>query len=372
MRPNTASGARSRRGGALLAVLWVVAALSAIALSIAATVRSEVERTTIHSEGVKAYFLARAGIERAALWVQWGANQHVGGPGPQYFQIGMRSLAFSFPSGEVIVDVIPEASKLNINRVDVEELLLLLVNLGMNPVEAQQLSIAVDHWRKPAQGGFSGLDALYVARNPSFPARQSSLENVEELLLVHGMTPELFYGTYIPASGMMGMAAMASMEVAMSEMDAEDKMMMAERQQHMTQEMLMEHAPLVWRGGLRDCVSVFGSIRAVDVNWAQPAVLAAIGLPPHAVMAIVRRRMLQPFRTEADLQQLGISNLNGASRLRVGGRTQYTLRATAQIRQQDGSLSNVRRTVAAVVDLNESAGDRPFTTMRWYDTAWKQ
>lgn len=353
MGTNRKAGARprrrQRRGAALLAVLWLAAALSAIALTVATTVRAEIERSTIHAEGVQAYFLARAGVERAALWVQWGRTES---EGARYYQRGMRSLAYSMPSGEVVVDVIPEAAKLDINRVSMEDLVRLLQGLGLDPLSVQELAAAIMHWREPGGQGYSAFDAFYASRNPSFPARRSSLENVEELLLVKGMTPDLFYGTYVPFPG-----AMPGLEPGQGSME---------------EGFLPGSAPLVWRGGLRDCVSVFGSTSAVDVNWAEPAVLFAVGLPPQAVEAIVARREIQPFRNETDLLAIGPPTMPGFSRLRVGGRSQYTLRATARLRQQDGRLSNVRRTVAATLDLNEVAGDRPFTTLRWYDTAWRQ
>ena len=61
----------ARRGGALLAVLWLSAALSAIAFSLANTVRGEVERTSTAVDGLKTYYLADAGVERGILYVQW-------------------------------------------------------------------------------------------------------------------------------------------------------------------------------------------------------------------------------------------------------------------------------------------------------------
>lgn len=354
-RPHQRLASRRRlrqQGAALLAVLWLSAALSAIALTIAATVRAEIERSTIQSEGVRAYFLARAGIERAAVWVQWGRTDAGQGANARYYRLGIRSLAFSMPTGDVVVDVIPEAAKLDINRVKVEELILLLQGLGLNPLEAQELAMAIHHWRSAPDPSTAGLDAFYTRMSPSFPARHSSLENVEELLLVKGMTPELFYGTYVPVPG-----AMPGLEPG---------------QGSGTSDFSTTPVPLVWRGGLRDCVSVFGSISKIDVNWAEPASLLAVGLPLQAVQSIVARRELQPFFTEEELQSIGPLSMPGRDRLRIGGRTQFTLRATAQLRQQDGKLSNVRRSVAATLDLNEVAGDRPFTTLRWYDTAWKQ
>ncbi|MDZ7636716.1 MAG: type II secretion system protein GspK [Bryobacterales bacterium] len=324
--------AHSEQGGALLAVLWLVAALSVIALTIAATVRAEVERTTTNTQGVRAYYLAKGAIDRAALHIQWGATANQPGRPPIYYLRGMRSLEYRFASGLASVDVMPETAKLNVNRVDVKDLLRLFLALGLAPYEATELAAAVEDWRKPAPAMLSPFDRYYLSLTPSFPARHASLENVEELLLVKGMTPELFYGAYVPGSG----------------------------------------DSLVWRSGVRDCLTVYGRGDSVDINWAEPAVLMAVGLPPQAAALIDARRRQRPFLLDAEIQQLGIGPYEGAGRLQIGGRSIYTLRATAQLIEQDGSLSPVRRSVAAVVDLNERTVDRPFTTLRWYDTAWKQ
>ena len=60
------------RGGALLAVLWLSAGLSAIALSVSTSVRSETERVSSSADGLRASYLARGAVERAMLWLQWG------------------------------------------------------------------------------------------------------------------------------------------------------------------------------------------------------------------------------------------------------------------------------------------------------------
>src|SRR5436190_14268979 len=60
------------RGSALLAVLWLSLALSAIAFSLATTVQGETERTSTAVDGLRAYYLATGAIERAILYMQWG------------------------------------------------------------------------------------------------------------------------------------------------------------------------------------------------------------------------------------------------------------------------------------------------------------
>jgi len=152
------------------------------------------------------------------------------------------------------------------------------------------------------------------------------------LLLVKGVTPDLYYGTY-----------------AESAPGAEPR--------------------LTPRGGLADCLSVYGARDAVDANTAPPAVLAAVGLNPYAVNALVERRRIAPLSPQqlfTFLQEAGYQS----GRLKIGGGTIVTIRATARLRLDNGQLSDLKRTVAAVVKYNQTGTDTPIHFLRWYDTAW--
>jgi general secretion pathway protein K len=327
-----ASGLPStRRGGALLAVLWLSAALSAIALSLATTIQGETERTSTAVDGLKAYYLAAGALERAILYVSWGPlAPHPGGLS-RYYSPGMPVLPMQFPTGEAQVEVIPEAARMNINKASPEELFRLLLNLGAPPEQAREVALAITDWRTPA-GGPTGFDQFYGSLSPSFRARHASFEEIEELLLVKGMTPELYYGTYERDAG----------------------------------------GSLVARGGLRDCVSVFGATDRFDVNTAHPAVLATAGLPPGAVQAIIERRRVAAFRNAGELAAFAHAGGPGFGRLRVGGNSIFTLRATARVRLPNGSLSDLRRTVAAMVKFMPAEYEAPYHILRWYDQDWSR
>ena len=58
------------------------------------------------------------------------------------------------------------------------------------------------------------------------------------------------------------------------------------------------------------------------------------------------------------------------ARLHIGGGSIYTVRATARPRTPDGKLSDVRRTVGALVKFMPAGYDAPIHILRWYDTAW--
>src|SRR6202012_379355 len=111
------------------------------------------------------------------------------------------------------------------------ELASLLINLGSTPEKAQEIVAAIVDWRTPGPPG--PFDAFYSTVAPSFRARHASFEELEELLLVKGMTPELFYGNFAN--------------------DAQGR--------------------LYARGGMRDCLSVWGSHGPYDINTASPAVM---------------------------------------------------------------------------------------------------
>ena len=62
-----------------MAVLWLSAALAAIAFSLASTVRGELERASTQLDGTRAYYLAAGGLERALLYMQWGPRFQASG-----------------------------------------------------------------------------------------------------------------------------------------------------------------------------------------------------------------------------------------------------------------------------------------------------
>src|ERR1700733_483593 len=109
--PISHKGSRSRNGSALLMVLWLTAALSAVGLAVANNVRGETERTETNVDDTRSYFVARGAIERAALHILWGRQYFADGR-PIYYVNGSPAMELTFPAADVHVDVIPETSKL--------------------------------------------------------------------------------------------------------------------------------------------------------------------------------------------------------------------------------------------------------------------
>ncbi len=245
---------KSIRGGALLAVLWLSAALAAIAFSLANTVRGETERTSTAVDGLRSYYLATASVQRGILYMDWGRKH----PENPLFKPAGTNYSFQFPTGQALVEVIPETAKFNINTSPPDDLFLLLLNLGVEAGRAQAIVAAIVDWRGNAPGGGSLPGTMHQPLLQPMGPPHAPFAEVEELLAVRGVTPDIFYGSW-------------------------------------------EHAPegsaqrLYQRTGLRDCVSIFGATDQFDVNTAPSAVLAAIGIPPAAVTALVQQRRVRAF-----------------------------------------------------------------------------
>jgi general secretion pathway protein K len=314
-------------------VLWISAALAAIAFSLANTVRGETDRTSTVNDEIRAYYLATGAVERAVVELLWTTSYQ----GEPRIKPGAPWVDYTFPTGVAHVELIPETAKLDVNSVPPDRLMRLITALGVEPGLAMEVTQGI-----LARRGGAGAP-LSASPGPSFPGQAASLQEVEELLSVRGITPEIFYGTYVPAQGNLASGA----------------------------------PRLIRRNGLVDCLSVFGSKGLVDPNTADPAVLAAIGLTPDGIQLLLQQRRMAPLTPERLAQlspMLGPASQflrQEASSILAKGNSILTIRATARVRLANGQLSDLSRTVAAQVKyFSYGSYDPPVHILRWYDTTW--
>jgi hypothetical protein len=310
-------------------VLWLAAALSVIALSVSLRVRGEIERAGVDLDGDRTYYLARGAADRALNYLLYQGN---------YWRPEVRLLRLPFPSGDTAVEVIPESSKLDVNLAAADELFRLLLALGQAPEAARLTASAIADWR--GGGGGSAFDSMYLTRVPSFRAPHASFEQIEELMSVAGVTPELYHGGFVR----------------------------------------LPDGRFLPRPGLADCLSVHQTGDTLDLNSAPAPVMAALGADPAAAEQLVAMRRLGPLmgdRLGAAMALLGPA----AGRFQVSSTVPiYTLRATARLWTQRGRLSDVRRTVELTVRIGPNVSPEGYRVLSWRDqvlaaplfTVWPQ
>ena len=319
---------RLRRGSALLTVLWISAALAAVAFSLANTVRGETDRTSTELDELRSYYLAVGAVDRAAIEVLWSAP--IANP---MIPKGAAWVDYTFPTGVAHVELIPETAKLDVNNAPPEQLGRMIDGPGHQSGGGD----ADCEWNPGRTGWGAGGREFPCLRFRLFQAQRTSFQEIEELLQVRGVTPEIFYGTYVPVQGTPG----------------------------------PDEPALVRRSGLVDCLSVYGSRDRVDVNTADPAVLAAIGIlsgggaidRARAAHAVVHRR---PGWTDL----VPRSGHRAAGMLRREGNSILTIRAHRAGAAGQRAAFRFEAHGRGQVKYMPTGFDSPIHILRWYDTTW--
>lgn len=315
----------ARRGSALLAVLWLSIVMTAIAFALSRSVRAELDQAALQVDGTKAYFLALGGIERARMVLATAR-------GPRADAIsawtpGQRHMRFAFPSGDVDVEVIGENGKLNLNQIRPEVLERLLVACGVEPGRAVAQAARIVALR--AGPGPQGPLAVGDGNSPdgsSFLGRRTSFQELEELLLVPGVTPELLYGSF-----------------------REDE---------------RREGQIVAFGGLYRHLTLYGS-GTVSANDATPEVLQAAGVPAGRIETLLAIRTQRPLSPD-DQALVAVPEAESGIRLGVSGSSQaYTLAATARLKGKSAV-----RTLGALVQMAPAQTGLPVRVVRWYDAGF--
>ena len=192
---------RDNDGVAMVIVLWVVLVLSLLISGFAFTMHVETQVTSFARKELKAEMLARSGIEvaRMQLLLDLRSPTESGfdAPNQQWATNELLYVDHQLGEGMYNVKVVDEESKLPINSSTPEQLKRLLALLEVDPFDSDIIVDSITDWMDDNDlHQLNGAeDDYYTSLSPPYRAKNGPLDRVEELLLVRGVTPELFYGT---------------------------------------------------------------------------------------------------------------------------------------------------------------------------------
>ncbi|HEV8717792.1 MAG TPA: hypothetical protein VGX03_33835 [Candidatus Binatia bacterium] len=203
---------KNERGVILIVVVWALTLLMVIAAEMAHTMRLEGLTANTYEEEVVTYYLAMAGLHRA-LYQLARAQQRgltmLNQPGAlgqrQQQQEGEldvwargdgRWQSEEFGAGGYWVRVNDEGGKLNLNQMDETALRQTFTNLGFDAQFGEALTDAILDWRDtdPLTHLHGAESDYYLTLPVPYPAKDGPFDTLDELLLVRGVTPALFYG----------------------------------------------------------------------------------------------------------------------------------------------------------------------------------
>lgn len=265
-----------KKGVALIMVLWVMAILSIVALEFSFAMRTEITITKNHKEDLQRYAMAEGGVQRAITELiykhdprtqQMKKTLSLEGipPEQQEWVADGRPYTLPFTQGSCEIRIMSEAGKININMVSESLLRKVIGQLGL---EGEARDVVVDSildWRDPNDfyRPNGAENDYYLSLKEPYYCKNGNLDSIEELLLIKGVTPDLYHGKKGTQEGEEGATG---------------------------------------RVGLKDIFSIYAPGEQVDINSATPLVMnMVLGIPREVSQQMVKAREEKSFENQQDL-----------------------------------------------------------------------
>lgn len=306
----------SQRGSALIVVLWLMMLLAVVVAYYTKEVMAEATLASNYALNQKAYYIAKAGIERAILEISKDDNTMVDCALDTWCDNPEAYDQFPVGQGYYRVQVTDEESKINLNAVDEGVLSRLLYAMGVDREVRDGIVDCIMDWKDDNDAHrLKGAEKdYYLDLEPPYPCKDGPFDSVEELLLVKGVTEDLFRGY-----------------------DTEEG-----------------RVP-----GLVELMTVDTTSNTINVNTAPgPVLQAALGLGEGAVESILRfREEGGYFQNASELSSFGV-NIEGGAKLCTTSRN-FSIVSTGVL-----SSETVQRTVRALISREKGM----LELKAWYDT----
>jgi general secretion pathway protein K len=173
----------SEHGFVLIAVLWILAALSALAVVFVVYLSNSTQAIAINDTAIETEGVISAGVELTAYQLLLAKDDERPSRGSFHTRLNGAELAVSYVS---------EAARVDLNAAPKELLAGLLSALGADSGTASDYADRIVAWRSlPGPDAAGTEDALYRAAGLPYSPRQSLFAHPNELALVLNLPPAL-------------------------------------------------------------------------------------------------------------------------------------------------------------------------------------
>lgn len=195
---------RGNNGFAMVIVLWVVALLMVVIPVFVSSMRSESASAANTADSTAAHALAVAGVEMAVNEIHADFSIVADGPAGAVFVErtgeGLRPIQaerrLGLGGGSLAYTIEDEKGKINVNTAGREVIDAVLRLTGVEAAERDIITDSILDWRdENHEFHLNGAEDDYYAALPHpYGAKDGPADFKEELLLVKGVTPAVFYG----------------------------------------------------------------------------------------------------------------------------------------------------------------------------------
>jgi general secretion pathway protein K len=182
-RPFRHTASSSQGGFIIIAVLWILVALSTLATIFSLYLSNSARALGATDVGVQVDALVSASLELTAYQLLSADEKAIPAQG---------SFRFRMDNAEVLVTFTSEAARVDLNAASKEMLAGLFEVLGAEQKAAAELADRIVGWRTQSKPGAADDEgALYLAAGLNYSPRQAHFSHVNELSLVLGASPAL-------------------------------------------------------------------------------------------------------------------------------------------------------------------------------------
>jgi len=200
----TKAGVGNERGIALLMVIWIFMVLSVLSAEFSRSMRDDAIATQNLAEEIQARGVALAGLNRAIYRLLHDRQNQTEDTDPDNVPTDApapwvpdgRWHEEPYWGGTYGVRIIDEGGRIALNRADETMLRKVFEALGLKPAEQEEITDAIIDWRDSDDlHRLHGAEDEYYMKLPEpYHAKNGPFDSVDELLMVRGITRDLFFG----------------------------------------------------------------------------------------------------------------------------------------------------------------------------------
>jgi general secretion pathway protein K len=178
-----ANASCSEQGVVIVAVLWILMALSALAVIFSLYLSASAQALAVNDSELKTEALVSASLELTGYQLALAGDKARPPRGSFHFRMN---------DAEVVVNFTSEAGRIDLNYAPKEMLAGLFAGFGAKKESANEDADRIIGWRtRLTPGATNDEEALYHAAGLSYSPRQALFAHVSELALVVGLPPAL-------------------------------------------------------------------------------------------------------------------------------------------------------------------------------------
>ena len=199
----------NKKGVALILVLLMVSVIVVLTLQLNVSSRSQVHEAANLGDGIRVLYIAKSGLfagmgllsedrgEADTLNEAWSRAEALSEQSKDYFEGGHLELVIEDEAGKININKLVEGNGFNNAVKGVLSRLLFQPQFKLQDREVEDLLNAIKDWiDTDAEVTATGAEnAYYQGLGKSTTVRNGPMESIDELLLVRGVTRELFHGT---------------------------------------------------------------------------------------------------------------------------------------------------------------------------------